>query len=70
MRAIAGSVRKLVLGETWTVPTGVGLLLGLGTACHRLAPDAWSRFGGAILVLGAFVILLACTQADRDRSEP
>lgn len=51
------TVRKLVLGETWTLPAGVALAVGAGALVRALSGDAhwWRTAGGAVLV----VLLLA-----------
>jgi len=51
------TVRKLVLGETWTLPAGVALAVGAGALLRALSDGAhwWHTAGGAVLV----VLLLA-----------
>jgi hypothetical protein len=55
------ALRKLVLGETWTLPVAVVLAV-LAAAALRLASDdaAWWRDAGgvilAVLVLGALAL--------------
>ena len=44
MRALLSSLRKLILGETWTIPLGVGAGLGLAVALRASVPV---RNGGA-----------------------
>ena len=47
MRALFGSLRHLILGETWTIPAGVGLTLALALGLRAVLPDeAWQHAGG------------------------
>jgi hypothetical protein len=47
------SLRKLVLGETWTLPIGVALAVGAAALLRAASGDAawWRDAGGAILAL-------------------
>jgi len=51
------ALRKLVLGETWTVPAGVAVVLAGAVALGELAPATW-RDAGAPAVLAAVVLVL------------
>ena len=58
------ALRKLVLGETWTLPLGVLATLAVALTLHELAGDAawWRHAGGFVLlalVLAAFTLSLA-----------
>ena len=54
------TLRKLVLGETWTLPLGVGLTLALALALHAVAGGtSWWRHAGGFLLLG--LVLAALT---------
>ncbi len=58
------ALRKLVLGETWTLPLGVAFTVAAALALHELAGEAewWRRGGGFVvlaLVLAALVVSLA-----------
>jgi hypothetical protein len=57
------ALRKLVLGETWTLPLGVALTLVVALALEAVAGDtAWWRHAGGFvllaLVLGALAVSL------------
>lgn len=59
MIGLLSSIRKLVLGETWTLP--VGILSGLGIAALlkvSLPHDVWVHAGGFVL-LGLMLAVLA-----------
>jgi hypothetical protein len=58
------ALRKLVLGETWTLPLGVLLTLGLGLGLDAVGGGGalWRHAGGFVLlacVLAAFAVSLA-----------
>jgi hypothetical protein len=49
------SLRKLVLGETWTIPAGVAGAIAAAVAARDALPaDVWASAGG--FVLAALVI--------------
>ena len=50
MRALVGSLRELILGETWMIPAGVGIAVLAGLLLRELLPqDLWSSTGGFLL---------------------
>jgi multisubunit Na+/H+ antiporter MnhE subunit len=58
------ALRKLVLGETWSLPLGVAITLVVALLLHAVAGEAaWWRHGGGflllVLVLGALAVSLA-----------
>lgn len=54
------ALRKLVLGETWSLPLGVAITLGVALVLHAVAGDAaWWRHGGGFVLLG--LVLAALT---------
>jgi hypothetical protein len=55
VRSLLSSLRGLILGETWTIPLGVGAALGLAALIRASLPGAtWQAVGGFCLV--AFVV--------------
>lgn len=47
------TLRKLILGETWTLPLGVAATLALGAVLHAaFGEESWWRDGGGVVVLG------------------
>jgi hypothetical protein len=57
-----GALRKLVLGETWTLPIGVALTLLAALALDGLAGDAtWWRRGGGFVILALVVAALGAS---------
>jgi hypothetical protein len=54
------TVRKLVLGETWTLPFGVAVAVGCCGVLSALAGDAawWRDAGGFVLLALVLVALL------------
>jgi len=61
LSAVLGSLRRLILGETWTVPLGVGAALALATLLRVVVSDGtWDWVGGFCLAL-LVVAALACS---------
>jgi hypothetical protein len=55
MKALLGFLRHLILGETWTIPVGVGAALALAALLRASIPEAeWETVGG--FCLAAFVL--------------
>ena len=57
MSGLLGSLRRLILGETWTIPLGVGGALAAAELMRAALPDSvWTRAGGfglAVMVIAA-----------------
>jgi hypothetical protein len=51
------ALRLLVLGETWTLPVGVAVVLIAGVGLRDAAPDAWHDVGGFVLLAGVIAVL-------------
>lgn len=61
MIAVLAALRKLVLGETWAVPLGVALSVGVAAVLSAADPGWWDRAGGFVVLAGAlatFVVAL------------
>ena len=56
---VVRQLRLLVLGETWTLPLGVAVVLLAGALVRHLAPHAWRDAGGFLLVAGVIAVLAA-----------
>jgi hypothetical protein len=55
VKSLLSSLRRLILGETWTIPLGVGASLGLALLLRASLPEAaWEVAGG--FCLAAFVL--------------
>jgi hypothetical protein len=65
------ALRKLVLGETWTLPLGVLLTLVLALALHAAVGDTplW-RHAGGFLLLACVLAVLAVSLAPARRRHP
>jgi len=59
------TLRKLVLGETWTLPIGVGLAIGIGAVLRELGGDWWRDAGGFVLLALVLLALLAAVGRPR-----
>ena len=61
MRTVLSSLRHLVLGETWTIPIGVGAALLLAVLMRAaLSERAWETGGGFVLA-GLVIAALAAS---------
>jgi hypothetical protein len=54
---VIAQLRKLLLGETWTLPLGVALTLAAALALDAAGPEWWHRAGGFVLLGGALATL-------------
>ena len=62
------TLRKLVLGETWTVPLGVAAVLLVAGAADAAGAPAWRAGGGFLVLAGVLVVLvLAVARSARPR---
>ena len=53
------TLRKLVLGETWSLPIGVALAVGAAAVLRATAGDhGWWRDAGGFVLLGLVVMAL------------
>ena len=50
------TLKKLVLGETWILPCGIAVLLGVSAVARSLG--GWPEFGWALLLSGVIAVLL------------
>ena len=65
------ALRKLVLGETWTLPLGVALTVAVALALEAVAGEAaWWRAGGGFVVLACVLAALAVSLAPAWRRGP
>ena len=62
------ALRKLVLGETWTLPLGVLATLAIALATDALAGEsAWWRHAGGFLLLVLVLVAFAASLAPARR---
>jgi hypothetical protein len=59
------TLRKLVLGETWTLPIGIGLAVGIAAVLRELGGDWWREAGGFVLLALVLLALLAAVGRPR-----
>ena len=58
MRPLLGSLRRLIFGETWTIPAGVAIALALAGALRAALPEsAWQSIGGFCLAALVIAVL-------------
>jgi hypothetical protein len=54
------ALRKLVLGETWSLPAGVALVLVIGLALrYGFGDDRWWRHAGGFVLLAGVLVALS-----------
>jgi hypothetical protein len=62
LSALLGSLRRLIFGETWTIPLGIGTALAVAVLMRAALPEGvWTTAGGfglAALVIAALVYSL------------
>jgi hypothetical protein len=64
--ALLRSLRALLFGETWTIPSGVGLALLVGFGLRSVLSDgAWQRGGGFVLAALVAATLVVSVWASR-----
>jgi hypothetical protein len=57
-------LRKLILGETWSLPIGVGVALGTAALIRAITgPHGWWRHGGGYVLLGLVAVALTVSLA-------
>jgi hypothetical protein len=54
------ALRKLVLGETWILPAGVAVSVGVAAVAREVAgPEGWFADSGGWLLLGLLAVAFA-----------
>lgn len=57
-------LRKLVLGETWVLPIGVVVALGISGMLYAIeGDDGWWRHAGGFVLLGLVALALTASLA-------
>jgi hypothetical protein len=56
---VIAQLRKLLLGETWTLPLGVAVTLLAGLALDAAGPGWWQPAGGFVVLAGSLATLAA-----------
>lgn len=62
MSGLLQALRKLVLGETWSVPLGIGASVGATALATALLGDWFDAAGGFLLLAGALATLTYATR--------
>jgi hypothetical protein len=65
------TLRKLILGETWTLPLGVAaVVLVVALVVRPAMDDAWQAAGGFVLLAGiALVLVLSVSRSAGTRRQ-
>ena len=62
------TLKKLLLGETWTLPIGLALTFAGAATMRSLAPDAWSDIGGLALAAAVLLVLYVAVARSASRA--
>jgi membrane protein implicated in regulation of membrane protease activity len=62
---VIATLRKLVFGETWTLPIGIALAVGIAALLRELGGDWWREGGGFVLLALVLLALLAAVRRPR-----
>lgn len=65
MSALLRSLRELILGETWTIPLGVGGALAVAVAIRAALPEGAWHVAGGFAVAGLLIATLAWSLGTR-----
>jgi hypothetical protein len=53
-------LKRLLLGETWLLPTGIAVVVGAaGLLLRPAAASAWPHLGGFLMLAGVLTVLVA-----------
>jgi len=52
------TLKKLLFGETWLLPAGLGLALAAALLMRHLLGDDWHDVGGFVLLVGVAGVLV------------
>jgi len=61
MRALLTSLRDLVLGETWTIPLGVGAALAVSLLLRSALPESIWSAGGGFALAAMIIATVSCS---------
>ena len=61
------ALRKLLLGETWTLPLGITAIAVAAICLDSVAGSWWTDLGGFALLAVSVLLLCATTQASAPR---
>jgi hypothetical protein len=51
------TLKKLLFGETWTLPIGIAITFAAAATFRSVAPAVWSHLGGLALTTAVLVVL-------------
>ena len=61
------TLRKLVVGETWTLPLGLALVLVAALVVRAAAPDLFESAGGFVLLAGVLLVSVVSVSVSAGR---
>jgi hypothetical protein len=56
--SVLRALKKLILGETWLLPLGVGFVVAVCAVARSPLGDLWHDLGGFMLLAGMAVVLV------------
>ena len=66
--SLVRELRKLVLGETWSLPAGLALAVAGSLLLRRLLGTDWRELGGFVLLAGVAAVLVVSVAVTARRS--
>jgi len=58
--SVLRALRRMILGETWTLPVGVAAVLGCGAVLRAVSgPEGWWHSAGGPAMVVLLLVLLA-----------
>lgn len=52
------TLRKLVLGETWFLPLGIAVIIGIAAVVSVATPALWRDAGGPVILAAVLLVLV------------
>lgn len=59
------TLRKLLFGETWFLPLGIALVVGLAALASVVTESLWRELGGPVLLAAILALLVASVARER-----
>jgi Sec-independent protein secretion pathway component TatC len=57
------TITALLFGETWQLPVGLAVAIGVALVAREVLGDAWEHVGGFVLLAGVVLALVVSVAA-------